>query len=128
MSLCTCEINPTFQPAMRIITAITNSYPAVITTMVNHLYVTGTIVRIVIPQACGMQQLNNFLGTLTSTGLDTFTLDIDTTYFDAFAVPVDNWTDPVNGISIHIDTCAQVLPVGEDPFMITAAMRNTLPH
>lgn len=128
MSLCTCETNPMFQPAMRIITAITNSYPVTITTMVNHLYLTGTIVRIIIPPACGMQRLNNYLGSLTSTGLATFTLNVDTMYYGPFAVPVDNWTDPVNGISIHEDTCAQVLPVGEDPFMITAAMRNTLPH
>ena len=128
MSLCTCEANPTFQPAFRIITAITNTNPAEITTMVNHLYTTGMVVRIVIPQADGMQQLNNYLGEITVTGLDTFTVNVDATYFDIFAVPVDNWTDPINGISIHIDTCAQVLPIGENPYNLNAAMRNTLPH
>jgi hypothetical protein len=113
---------------MRIITAITNAYPAVITTQVNHLYTTGMVVRIVIPQADGMQQLNNYLGEIIVTGLDTFTVDVDSTYFDVFTVPVDNWTDPINGISIHIDTCAQVLPVGENAYKLDAAMRNTLPH
>jgi len=128
MSLCFCEVNPIFQPAFRIITAITNTNPAVITTKVNHLYTTGMVVRIIIPQADGMQQLNNYLGEITVTGLDTFTVNVDATRFDVFAVPVDNWTDPINGISIHIDTCAQVLPVGENPYNLNAAMRNTLPH
>lgn len=128
MSLCTCQVLPDFQPAMRIITAITNTYPAVITTQVNHLYTSGMVVRIVIPQADGMQQLNNYLGEITVTGLDTFTVNVDATRFDVFAVPVDNWTDPINGISIHIDTCAQVLPVGENAYNLNAAMRNTLPH
>ncbi len=107
-----------FQPAMRTITAITNSYPVTVTTPVNHLYVTGTVVRLSIPQACGMQQLHNYVGSLTSTGLTTFTLDVDTTLFDAFVIPV--------GISPHIDVCAQVLPIGEDPYQITAALHNVL--
>ena len=128
MSLCSCEVNPAFQPAMRIITAITNAYPVAVTTQVNHLYTTGMVVRIVIPQADGMQQLNNYLGEITVTGPDTFTLNVDSTYYDVFSVPVDNWTDPINGISIHIDTCAQVLPVGENAYKLDAAMRNTLPH
>jgi len=107
-----------FQPAMRTISGITNSYPVIVTTPVNHLYITGTIVRISIPQACGMQQLHNYMGTLTYASPTTFTLDVDTTHFDAFVIPV--------GISPHVDICAQVLPIGEDPYQITAALHNVL--
>lgn len=118
MANCVCEVNPVWQPAMRMIAGISNSSPATVTTTVNHLYVTGTIVRISIPQACGMQQLHNYAGTLTSTGPTTFTLNVDTTRFDAFVIPV--------GVSPHVDVCAQVLPIGEDPYQITAALHNVL--
>jgi hypothetical protein len=90
------------------------------------------IVKIIVPEADGMRQMNNHLGEITVTGLDTFTMDVDATRFDVFAVPADNWVPPgappIAGVSIHVDTCAMVLPVGENPYYLNAAMRNTLPH
>jgi hypothetical protein len=104
------------------ISAVTNSYPAMVTTAVDHQYITGITVRLLIPEACGMQQLNNYLGKITYAGPDTFTIDIDTTYFDAFVIPGIS----APAVSDHIDTCAQVLPIGEDPYQITAPLRNIL--
>ena len=116
--ICTCELNPDFQPAMRVIAAISISYPAIVTTTVNHLYVTGTIVRLVIPSACGMQQANNLTGAINVTGANTFEINIDTTLMDAFAIPVA--PDP------HENICALVIPVGEINSTLNAAAQNVL--
>src|ERR1700734_1201635 len=81
---------PIYQPAMRIIAAISNSNPVGITTTFNHQYVSGLIVRIDIPAALGMQQLNQMFGPITVTGNTTFTLPIDSTNFDLFVLPTQD--------------------------------------
>ena len=119
--LCTCEVNPKFQPAMRIITAITNSYPAEITTAVNHLYKTGLIIRLEIPEACGMRILDKYLGPITVTGPDTFTIDVDTNF--SAGISIDSFNIPI-GLSPHVNVCAQVLPVGELPDKQDSVMQS----
>ena len=128
MSTCTCTVLPMFKPAMRIISAITKSNPASVTTTVDHFYNSGTIVRLVIPESCGMQQINNIVGTITNTGATTFTINIDSTLFDAFNVPLDIYHDPINGVSPHVNTCALVLPIGETTDTLTSATQNVLPY
>ena len=127
MPRCYCESDPTFQPATRLIQSITQSYPATITTTTDHLYESGTIVRLDIPQnqyvplvasSCGMRQLDGFVGPITVTAANTFTIDIDTSPFDPFSVPV--LPDP------HDNVCALVVPIGEVSSMLTAAVHNTL--
>jgi len=120
MPRCYAIPNPTFQPAMRLIASITQSLPATVTTTFDHLYVSGTIVRLDIPVADGMQQANQFVGPIVVTGSTTFTIDLDTTNFEPFAIPVSPGP--------HEDICAQVVPVGELNEQLTAAVRNTLPH
>jgi hypothetical protein len=120
MSTCFAYRNPIFQPAMRIITAITNANPAQVTTSFAHLYASGIIVRLDIPPADGMQQANGLTGTITVTSPTTFTIDIDTTGMDIFAIPVSP--------SPQTNTCAMVVPVGEVNAILTQAVRNTLPH
>jgi len=120
MSTCYANPDPTFLPAMRLIASVTRSYPGLVTTTFNHNYTSGIIVRFNIPVACGMQELHGFVGTVTVTGLATFTIDLDTRLFEAFtvpAIPVPPWSD----------TCAQVVPIGEVNDMLTEATRNTLP-
>jgi hypothetical protein len=109
--------DPTYQPAMRIIDAITNADPASITTTFDHDYVTGTIVRIVVPLGFGMQQINQMVGTITVTGNTTFTIDIDTSWFDSFAAPV---VFPFN------QQYAQVVPIGEINETLLIATKNVL--
>lgn len=105
---------------MRLIASITQSNPATVTTTFAHLYISGTIVRLDIPLADGMQQANQFVGPITVTGPTTFTIPLDTTMFDAFSIPVS--------ASPLINICAQVVPVGEVNEQLTAAVKNTLPH
>ena len=121
-------LDPIFKPAMRIITNITQSNPATVTTSFNHNYLTGTIVRINVfdnvrvqnpVTTIGMPQINNMVGEIIVVTTTTFTINIDTTNFDAFVVPVPI---PINF------TAPQVVPVGENSNMLTAAVQNTLPH
>lgn len=108
--------NPMFQPAMRLIASITNANPAVVTTTFAHQYITGTIVRLDIAFADGMQELNQKIAPITVTGATTFTIPIDTIHFSAFSIPV--------GLSPHVNTAAQVVPIGEINSILAAATFN----
>lgn len=118
MTVCSQVADPIFQPAFRIISSITRADPAVIVTSIDHDYVTGEIVRFYIPSIFGMQQLNTLVGTITVTASDTFSVNIDTSSFDAFAIPA-----PLPSSY----TCAQVVPIGEISSILSAATKNTLP-
>jgi len=111
--------SPTFQPAMRIISTITQAYPATVTTTFDHDYESGLIVRIKVPTGFGMTQLNKFKGQVTVTSATQFTIDIDTRTYDAFAVPATSPEDKQYG---------QVVPVAEENSQLTSATRNVLPY
>lgn len=110
---------PVYQPAMRIIDSITNGYPAVVTTTFDHQYLTGTIIRLVIPEGFGMVQANQLFGEIVVTGDTTYTIDIDTTFFDVFVIPA---TFPESYQS------AQCVPIGENNDTLLAAVQNVLPY
>lgn len=117
-------VNPFYYPTYHGIAAITNSFPTSVTTAVDHNYVSGTIVRIIIPNPYsvmgqhfnfGMNQINGISSSITVTGNATFTLDsVDSTYFDPFNVPAG------------VGQSAQCLAIGEDNDTINAALRNIL--
>lgn len=111
---------PTFQPAMRLIASITNSYPCIVTTTFANQYVDGTIVRLNIPEACGMVQADQFVGPLTVIDSTSFTLNLDTRSFGVFVIPV--LANP------HIPICAQVVPIAENNDILQAAVQNVLPY
>ncbi len=108
--------NPTYAPAMRVVTAVTNSNPAVITTSFANGYVSGTIVRMVIPLGFGIELLNDQVFPITVTSATTFTIPLDTTAFGygVFSVPANN------------EQYAQVVPIGEISSILTAAVQNVL--
>lgn len=110
---------PVYQPAMRLITAITNGNPAVVTTSPDHQYITGAIVRLHVYPANGMVQANNQTGAITVTGANTFTIDLDTTLFDVFSVPVGPTAN---------NTQACVVPIGEVNESLKSATFNRLPY
>lgn len=111
--------NPIYQPAMRIVTNITNAFPAAVTTSFPHQYGTGLLVRLNVPQGYGMTQVDKMQGYITVTGAATFTINIDTRYFDAFATPTQYPYSYQN---------ATVVPFGEQASMIDQAVRNVLPY
>ena len=98
-----------YYPKARFITAITQAASAVITMSVIHGYTVGQTVRIVVPSAFGMTEINGLLGTITAvtTGAtNTITVNIDSTGFTAFAFPTS--ATAAAGV-----TFAQVISVGE---------------
>lgn len=115
--------NPVFEPSMKIILDITNSFPATVTTSVdgvtpaNHNYQTGLIVRLIIPPGFGMTEANQLTGTIRVISPDQFNIDIDTTYFSEFDMPT-RWP--------QIQQQAQVVPVGEVNSILTQATMNVL--
>lgn len=110
---------PVYQPAMRVIANITNAVIATITTTFDHQYIVGLKVRIDVPPSGGMIQANQLVGTiLTIPTLTTFTIDIDTTTFDAFVLPSGNLP--------YQDS--QVVPIGEINELLTGAVQNVLPY
>lgn len=118
MPSCYANPNPIFQPAMRLIASITNSNPAIVETTFAHQYLDGLGVRLDLPPAVGMQQANGKEGIITVLTETTFSVTIDTTGFDIFAIPMD--PPP------YIDVCAQVVPVGEVAETLRNATRNIL--
>lgn len=105
---------PTYQPAMRIISSITNANPVTITTSFNHQYLTGTIVRLDIPSGFGMTQLNQQYAPITVTSTTTFTMPIDTTLFSPFLYQINVGT--TDGSGDASGTCyvpANAIPYGQ---------------
>lgn len=83
----------TFIPDRTLITDITQANPAVVTCDSDHNITTGQVVRLNIPMAYGMQELNNTLAQVTYLSDTTFSIqkrhvpeniDIDSTTFQAF--------------------------------------------
>lgn len=102
----TFPVNPNFPwlPDARIITSITNSNPALITTLVPHGYSSGFNVRIFFPspfgKAFGMTQIAGQTGVITVLSPTTFSITIDSRDYDPFF------------IGTTLET-AQVLPIGQ---------------
>ncbi len=102
--------DPIFYPRRRYITNITQAAQAVVTLSVTHGYQVGQSVRVVVPAACGMVEINNLEGTIvaintnTSSG-NTITLNINSTGFTAFAFPLT--------AAVPFSP-AEIVPIGED--------------
>jgi len=116
-------MEPPYKPAMRNILSITQANPCVITTTYdginpgNHDYITGTILRLYVPNNFGMVQANWVIGTITVLNATQFSFPLDTTYFDVFAAP-----------AVAAFTPAQCVAIGEDAHILTAAFMNVLPY
>jgi len=110
--------NPTFERSAKHISAITNANPAAVTTTTDHNYEDGDIVRLTVPKGYGMLRADKLKGKITVTGAKTFTIDIDTSGFNPFAIPAP--------IPWYVNASAQVLPVGEISANLGGATQNIL--
>jgi hypothetical protein len=104
-----------YYPKKRVIANITAANPAVVTTLVDHGYTTGQFVRMLVPSACGMTQLNNQLVTVTNINASTFSINVDTTNYTPFVFPLP---------AVGPFTPAEVIPVGEDSTVTTVNVLN----
>ena len=145
---------PVFQPAMRILTDITRTYPAVVTTGLitypggvttitpfDHSYVSGMIIRLVVPSFFGMVQADGLYGEITVINSTQFSITIDATTFDPFVIPpvvliLDPYGDPIAAPPLRqvapgeyaLTEFAQAVPFGENNAMLSAAVQNVLPY
>jgi hypothetical protein len=106
---------PMFQPAMRVVTAISNSNPAIVVTSFAHNYFSGEIVRLNVPDTYGMTQIDKQYGLIKVLGNVTFSIDINSTAYDIFSVPVAP------------KQVATVVPIAEKAEMLKGAVKNVLP-
>ena len=107
---------PVFQPAMRIITNITNGFPATVTTSFAHQYTTGLIIRLILPPGFGMSQANQLSSDITVIDATNFTINLDTTLFQPF-VPYSSQPQ-----------YPQAVPIGEVNSTVYLATKNVLPY
>ncbi len=115
MPVCYANPVPIYQPAMRIVSAITQSFPAIVTTTFAHNYKDGAIVRLYIPLNYGMPQANQLQGAIQVINSTSFYMLIDASQFQAFSQPMSP------------QQCAQVVPVGEVSETLASAVVNVLP-
>jgi hypothetical protein len=96
-----------YYPRNRYITAITKASSAVITLSVTHGYTVGQAIRVVVPAAFGMTEINGLIGNITAidTSTNTITVNIDSTSFTTFAFPAS--------ATPYSKSFAEVTPVGE---------------
>jgi len=82
--------DPIFYPRHRFISSISQAASAVVITTVPHGYVVGQVVRFNVTSDFGMTEIDGLTGTITavSTAANSFTVDIDTSAFTAFAWPL----------------------------------------
>lgn len=88
-------------PSSLVITAITKSYPMIVTATVDpvteaNTYIIGQLVRLDVPYPYGMFQANGLIGQIINISGLIFTLDLDSRQFDTFAVPSGNVTQPAS--------------------------------
>lgn len=121
--------SPSFKPTVRLISSISKGSTTTIATSTAHNYVSGMTVRILVPGdintatkstagPTGMTQINKMSGKITVIDNYTFTIDIDSSNFDDFAIP-GTW--PAN-----TGLYPQVVPYAEENDMNTEAVRNVL--
>jgi len=90
-----------FEPERKIITAITNASPAVVTAAL-HGYTSDDIVKINVPIEYGMR-LPRYEYRITVRNANSFSIGYDTTSLDAFVVP-----------AVATFTKAEVLPISAE--------------
>ncbi len=104
------NFDPLFYPRRRFITKISQAAQAVVTLSVTHGYKVGQEIRMVVPAAYGMVEMDGLQATIvaintTTTSGNTITINVDSSAFTAFAWP----------LSADVPfTAAEVVPMGED--------------
>jgi len=89
-------------PSSLLITAISQSAPMVVSVEIGNVstetntYIVGMAIRLFVPKSYGMYQANNLVGTIIAINDSNFTLNWDSTLFDAFVIPSGNAETPAS--------------------------------
>jgi len=115
-----------FYPRHRYITEISVASEAEVTFSVTHGYQVGQVIRLSVPAAYGMPQIDGMQGTITAvnTTTNTVTLDIDSSSFTAFTFPLSAATpfSPAIAVPVGMDTA---IALAEDVDILSDATVNT---
>lgn len=111
--------NPTYMPAVRDVTAVTNEIQPIVTTSFPHSYRSGLILRMVVPPNYGMYQLNDLKSVIEVLSDTTFRININTTNFDPFMIPTESMDQPLTNV-------AQSVPIGEVTEQLDQSFVNIL--
>lgn len=90
-------------------------------------YETGLQVRLVIPRGFGMYQVNGLTGFITKIDASSFSLEVDSTYFDAYVIPLGPPPADPAGLGAFA-TAGQVIPIGEVTVSFEQSVKNVLPY
>lgn len=88
-------ISPVAPPYL-LISNITQANPMVVTVTTSNSYVVGQIVHLTVPYPYGMIQADQQNGQITAINGLTFSLNIDSTQYDAFTTPSGNVPQPAS--------------------------------
>ncbi len=89
-------------PSSLLVINITQSAPMIVSVQVGNTtteantYIVGMAVRLFVPQSYGMYQANNLVGTITAINGSDFTLNLDSSSFDAFVIPSGSAETPAS--------------------------------
>lgn len=88
-------------PSSLVITGITNSYPMVVTTIINNVteantFIPGMVVSLNVPITYKMFQANGLQGEIVAVSGNDLYLDIDSRLFDVFLVPSSSQFQPAS--------------------------------
>lgn len=100
---------------VRRIESISNSYPMIVTTSVDHKYVAGMNVRFFIPERFGMTELNGIEAQVLALTSNQLAIDIDSINFSVFSYPNDlpfAYVQP----SVIPDSSGKILPPKPLPY------------
>ena len=104
--------NTLYVPARKVVTAITNANPAIVTTSIAHDYVSGVIVRMNIPESTsledyGMPQINQQFAPIQVIDSTNFYIDIDTRLYEPLHIPMNQQQYPqciaIGELNDHLD-------------------------
>lgn len=107
-----------FIPNRQQVSDITRANPGVVTTTQDHGYETGLFVRFYFPIDFGMMQVNGNIYEIVVLTPTTFSINADTTNFDAFAI-------------LSTSQVPEVIPVAENANKLSEAVvnnRNIIPE
>lgn len=105
------KYDPIYYPRRRFIGNITAAANAVVSCTADHGLTVGQKVRIVVPDAYGMIQMNNLLATVKAVpAANQLTLDIDSSAFTAFKfpLPIDVPFSPALVVPVGMDTAQAI--------------------
>lgn len=105
-----------FSPDRLVISNITQALPAVVTTSTDHNMITGSVIRLHVPQNYGMVELNNVACAITVLSSTSFSLQYSQV---PPAVPIDSRAFTAFVTPSNPQFTADVIPIGSGPTPIT---------